>query len=279
MKIFDCFMYNNEDIVLEVRLNTLAKYVHKFVIVESCYDHQGKKKKLNFSLKKFKKFKEKINYIVLKKFPRGLTNWERENYNRNYLNEGIKEANANDYIMISDLDEIPNIKNYEIFQKKKFTVFKQMLFYYRFNLLNTSKVNWYGTKACKKKYLKSAQWLRNIKDRNYPWWRIDTMFSDTKYSDIEIINDGGWHFSYIKSPENIEKKLKSYLHHTEYELNPVGSEKISELIKQKKTVYNLKVDSRSNKFNDGNSLEKLDINSLPKYIRDNLIKFNDWIIK
>ena len=69
------------------------------------------------------------------------------------------------------------------------------------------------------------------------------------------------------------------MHHTEYELNPLGSEKISELIKQKRTVYNLKVDSRSDKFNDGNSLEKLDTNSLPKYVKENLIKFNDWIEK
>ena len=163
MKLFDCFMYNNEDIVLEVRLNTLAKYVHKFVIVESCYDHQGNKKKLNFSFKKFKKFKKKINYIILKKFPSGLTNWERENYNRNYLEKGIKEANENDYIMISDLDEIPKINNYETFKKKKYTVFEQMLFYYRFNLLNTTETNWYGTRACKKKYLKSPQWLRSQK--------------------------------------------------------------------------------------------------------------------
>ena len=96
---------------------------------------------------------------------------------------------------------------------------------------------------------------------------------------IQIFDNGGWHFSYIKSPKDIEKKLKSYLHHTEYELNPLGSEKISKLMEQKKTVYNLKVDSRSNKFSQGNTLEKLNINSLPKYVKDNLIKFNDWIEK
>ena len=84
MKLFDCFMYNNEDLVLEIRLNTLDKFVHKFIIVEYCYDHQGKKKKLKFDIKKFKKFKKKINYIILKKFPENLTSWERENYNRNY---------------------------------------------------------------------------------------------------------------------------------------------------------------------------------------------------
>ena len=47
MKLFDCFMYNNEDLILELRLNTLSRLVHKFIIVESAFDHQGNKKKFN----------------------------------------------------------------------------------------------------------------------------------------------------------------------------------------------------------------------------------------
>ena len=114
---------------------------------------------------------------------------------------------------------------------------------------------WIGSKACKKKNLKSPQWIRNIKDRTYSWWRLDVLFSNTKYIKVKIIENGGWHFSYLKNPENIEKKLKSYLHHTEYELNPLGIKKIKEMIKNKKTIYNLKVDSRSNKF-DGTKVFK-----------------------
>ena len=48
MKLYDCFMYNNEDELLEIRLNVLNKFVNKFIIVESLYDHQGKKKKTKF---------------------------------------------------------------------------------------------------------------------------------------------------------------------------------------------------------------------------------------
>ena len=100
-------------------------------------------------------------------------NWERENYNRNYLEKGLKEANNDDYIMVSDLDEIPKIENHEIFYKKKFTVFKQKMIYYKFNLQNVSNPNWFGTKACKKKYVKTPQWLRDQKVKYYPFWRMD----------------------------------------------------------------------------------------------------------
>ena len=166
MKLYDCFMYNNEDELLEVRLNILNKFVNKFIIVESLYDHQGKKKKLNFKINKFIKFKKKIRYLVLKKFPEGYDSWERENYNRNYLINGLYDANPNDYIIISDLDEIPKIINKKIFLKKKFTVFNQDMFYYKFNLKNVTEPKWMGSRACKKKHLLSPQWIRNKKISN-----------------------------------------------------------------------------------------------------------------
>ena len=84
---------------------------------------------------------------------------------------------------------------------------------------------WFGTKACRKKDLQSPQWLRNIKDKKYPFWRIDTFFSKNKYINKIYIKNGGWHFSNIKDPEDIELKLKSYLHHRDYELKTLGSEK------------------------------------------------------
>ena len=127
------------------------------------------------------------------------------------------------------------------------------------------------------KSLKSPQWLRNIKDRSYPWWRIDTLFSKNKYGNIKFIDNGGWHFSYLKTPEEIEKKLKSYLHHREYELSPIGLEKIKNLMDQKKTVYNLKQDQRLNKFNSENKLKKIEINHLPKFVSDNKDKLKKWI--
>jgi beta-1,4-mannosyl-glycoprotein beta-1,4-N-acetylglucosaminyltransferase len=69
MKIFDCFMYFDEDVVLDVRLNTLDEYVDHFVIVESTFTHKGEKRDLKFDIKKFLKFKKKIIYLVYKENP------------------------------------------------------------------------------------------------------------------------------------------------------------------------------------------------------------------
>ena len=67
MKIYDCFMFFDEDILLDLRLNILDKYVDKFVILEAEESHQGNKRKLKFNIKKFLKFKKKIRYVPLKK--------------------------------------------------------------------------------------------------------------------------------------------------------------------------------------------------------------------
>ena len=65
MNIYDCFQYFDEDLLLDIRLNILDQYVKKFVITEATYTHNGSKKKLNFDINNFKKFKEKIEYIIV----------------------------------------------------------------------------------------------------------------------------------------------------------------------------------------------------------------------
>ncbi len=297
MKIFDCFMYFDEELLLDLRLNYLNKFVDKFIIVESNYDHKGEKKKPNFKREKFKKFDDKIEYILIDEQPKDidevkfddkspdtsakyiLNAVKRENFQRNYIKNCLSEANDNDWIIISDVDELPNLKNIDFKNiKNQFIFFKQEMMYYKFNL-KIENFTWVGTKACRMKNLLSPQWLRNIKDRSYPWWRLDTFFSKSKYRSIKFIDDGGWHFSYLKTPEEIEKKLKSYLHHREYELNPIGVKKIKKLIKQKETIYNLKIDQRLNQFGGGNKLSKVNINILPKYISENKDKLENWIEK
>ena len=293
MKIFDCFLYFDEDLVLDLRLNYLDKFVDKFIIVECSYNHKGEKRKPQFNLDKFSKFKNKIKYILINKDSPDLekidtndTNADgkyimnavkRENFQRNSIIKELDDASDNDWILISDLDEIPNLEKNNLSEINDHLVFfKQHMIYYKFNLM-LENYPWIGSRACKKKNLKSPQWLRNIKDRSYPWWRLDVYFSENKYTKVKIIENGGWHFSYIKSPEDIEKKLKSYLHHREYDLNPLGIEKIKKMINEKKTIYNLKTDMRSNKFDGGNELKKIDLDLLPSYISNNKNKFSDWI--
>ena len=295
MKIYDCFMYFDEEVVLDVRLNTLNEFVDYFVIVESSFTHKGDSRKLKFNHKKFEKFSDKIIYIVDEetypqieeiktedsedeKSRKAIFNaGYRENGQRNLITKGLEKANDEDLILISDVDEIPklaeiNFKNIN----EKIILFKQDMFYYKFNLWLPNLI-WTGTKACKKKNLVNPQWLRNIKDRKYSFFRIDTFFSRTKYNSIKIINNGGWHFSNIKTPKEIEFKLRSYLHHREFDLNPLSVDQINEIIKNKQAIYDLKVDKTDNKIGNGNFLKKFELNKLPEYIISNQNKFSDWI--
>ena len=295
MKIFDCFMYFDEEVVLEVRLNTLDKFVDYFVIIESKFTHKGDSRDLQFNHKKFEKFKDKIIYLVYDRQPEEIeiingndSNGEksrkyilnaayRENAQRNLIKEGLKNASGSDIILISDLDEIPNLLNVD-FNKinEKIIMFKQDMFYYKFNLYLPNLI-WAGTKACQKKYLISPQWLRNIKDRKYSSFRLDTIFSKNKYKSIKFIVDGGWHFTNIKDAKEIEHKLKSYLHHREFDEDPLSVKQIEEIIKNKRAIYNLNVDKTENKIGNGNKLEKYEINKLPIYIQKNLNNLKEWI--
>ena len=295
MKIYDCFMYFDEDVVLDVRLNFLDKFVDKFIIIESEYNHKGEKRVPLFNINKFEKFKDKIKYILTNTIPleiekinkednkneiyrKSIYNaWKRENLQRNQIQNGLTEANREDWIIISDLDEIPNLSQIDLKNTKDNLIFfKQQMMYYKFNL-RLEDFTWIGSKACKMKNLQSPQWIRNIKGKKYSWWRVDTYFSKRKYSNILFVENGGWHFSYLKNSKDIEKKLKSYLHHIDYDLNPVGEKSIQEMINNKKTIYNIKVDQKENKFDGKNKLKKININLLPPYILKNRNRLKDWI--
>ena len=110
-------MYNNEELLLDLRLNILSKYVKKFILVESTIDHQGNKKKNFFKIENFNKFKDKIIHLRIEDFPKELSGtWERENFQRNYISKSINNLLDNDYIIISDIDEIPNFHNLKSFE-------------------------------------------------------------------------------------------------------------------------------------------------------------------
>ena len=294
MKIYDCFMYFDEEIILELRLNTLDQYVDHFVIVESKFTHKGDKRELQFDIKKFKKFQGKIIYLVYDKEPQNIekitssnnkahTSWRyisnavlRENSQRNFIASGLNQANEDDFILISDVDEIPNLEGINFNNiKQKIILFKQDMFYYKFNLKLPNLI-WAGTKGCKKKNLENPQWLRNIKDKKYSLYRLDILFSKTKYINMCLIDNGGWHFSNLKTAQQIEHKLKSYLHHREFDENPMSINEINEIIENKQAIYDLKADKRTNKIGNGKKLEKYPVNKLPKYLQNNFDKYKEW---
>tara|TARA_B110000305_G_C19276609_1_gene557163 strand:- start:133 stop:1002 length:870 start_codon:yes stop_codon:yes gene_type:complete len=288
-------MYFDEEMVLDIRLNILDAFVDHFVIVESKYNHKGEKRKLLFNKEKFSKFENKIIYLIYDEIPSKVTSIKfndsektkdtkyimnalyRENEQRNYIINGLTKASDDDIVFVSDVDEIPKIDNIN-FDKlnNKIMLFKQDMFYYKFNL-SLPNFKWTGSKACRKKNLISPQWLRNIKDRKYPFFRLDTFFSNKKYINVEIVKDGGWHFSNIKTAKEIEHKLRSYLHHKEFDDVPLSVQEIDKLVQSKRAIYDLKVDKRVNKIGNGSILKKFEINKLPNYIQANQNNLKDWI--
>lgn len=297
MKIYDCFMFFDEEMLLDLRLNIMDKYVDKFVITEATYMHSGKSKKLIFDINNFSKFKDKIIYKVIDKEPPGIeTIYEddndkqdtrgqklvnnsnkREHYQRDMALESLSEANPDDIILINDIDEIPNLTRLD-FRKinEKLIFFKQKVFLYKFNLLYEN-LCWYGSKACKKKYFISPQWLRDTKHKKYSTLRIDIIFSKLKYSSVHHVENGGWHFSNIKSPIDIEKKFSNFLHHQEFEYSGLNLSDIKKMVEDKKILYDHSVDQIGYKLRGSKTLTKVDLFQMPDYIRENYKKYANWL--
>jgi len=267
-------MYFDEDLLLDLRFNTLNKYVKKFVITEATYTHNGTEKKLRFDINQFQKFKDKIIYIVVDEPPPNilkfidgepkdkkgekliLNGMARDYFQRECLNKGLKEAKEDDLILISDLDEIPNLKHLDFSEiNNKILLFEQKMFYYKLNLLYEN-FTWIGSKATKKKNFLSPQWLRNIKGKNYPKWRLDVLFSKKKYSNLYFVKNGGWHFTCLRTPEELEKKLLNFAHHYEFEESGLKINDLKKLITEKRVMYDHNVDQRSYKWSGKSKLKK-----------------------
>ncbi|MDA9676751.1 hypothetical protein N9T85_00120 [bacterium] len=287
-------MFFDEEMLLNLRLNILDKYIHKFIISEATYTHNGQPKKLVFDINKFKKFKDKIIYVVVDKPPPDIQEindndsadvisaksqsnaYKRHIHQLEETQLNIKDADPDDIIIVGDLDEIPNLEKVNFNKiKEKLIFFKQKMFYYKLNLYY--KMPWYGSRACRKKHLISAQWLQWIKNKKYSIWRFDIFFSKKKYRNIHFVTDGGWHFTNIKSPEDIEKKLKNFVHYKDFESSGLNIDDLKKLIEEKKVIYNHAVDKKKNKWTDGEKLEVLQLNDLPKYVQENYKKYIPWL--
>ncbi len=266
MKIFDCFTFNDENSILEIRLNEMTKWVDFFVIVEFGENHQGKKKGKKIDPNILKKFQNKIRYFFVEKFNENMSSWERENYQRNYIKKGLFDANSDDIIIISDLDEIPNLNKVNLKSLDNFVyVFKQINIMYKFNLARD--YSWFGTKLCKLKKLKSPQWLRSLKvHKRYSYLRIDKFFSKNYIHNFKIVENGGWHFSWIRNVNEIIEKLNSFAH---LEFN-------NDKFKNREYISKC-IEDEINFMDTNEKLVKIDIKSLPDYLISNKEKFKSYL--
>ena len=200
-------------------------------------------------------------------------------FQRNKIADALTEAKPEDIIMYSDSDEIPNLDNINFNKlKEKIIIFKQKMFYYKFNLI-LKNFSWYGTRAFRKKNLTTIQWMRHAKPKKYGWWRIDVFWKKDKYINMKIIENGGWHFTQLKSSKDLYYKFLNDEHHDEYELNKLRYAKIKDMIKKKYIIYDHNADQKDlkKKWNSKIFLTKINTNKLPIYIRKNLKKYRSLI--
>jgi len=265
-KIIDCITFFDNNFMFELRYNILKNYVDYFVICESKFNHKGIEKNQNFIWKEYFD-KEKIKYFYLDKpFPKDNDPWKNQAFQREFLLECLSFVDKNDYIFFSDPDEIPNPNLLSSFNlKKKFGIFLQDCFVYKFNLFNPYETPWEGTRVAMKKNIKSIDFMRQkIKSKNlkYSFFRFD------KEKNIQVFNKAGWHFNNILSPKEISIKLKTFAH----------SEFSGEKYSNEKIIKN-KILARVDLFERGHQYIKVEMDKFfPDFITTNKEKYKDWII-
>jgi beta-1,4-mannosyl-glycoprotein beta-1,4-N-acetylglucosaminyltransferase len=290
MKIIDTTTYFEEDLMMDLRFNILDPFIDKFIVCEARFSHSGKKKEIKFNKKNFPKFEDKIIHAIIDNEPanliikNNLSNSEirmnsvlRIQHQRNFISNFIDKFSPEDYLIHSDNDEIPNLEAYNLKNnKKKFVIFKQKMFYYKFNL-GLPNLNWHGSKACKIKDLKSIDFLRSIKNKSYPFYRIDILLSDIKHHSVKIVENGGWHFSNLKNLEELERKYLNDENYAEYLLQGYSKEMIKENLTNKSISYNHSAKKNSNDRFQSTKLEKIELDNLPAYLLKNLKLYEDWL--
>jgi len=290
MKIIDTTTYFEEKLIMDIRLNILNPYVDKFIVSEARFSHSGKEKDIKFNKKDFPKFEDKIIHIIVEKEPANLIKKKdlnslelransilRIKEQRDYIANYLVDFSPKDFVIHSDNDEIPNLEKFDFKQsKKKLIIFNQIMFYYKFNL-SLPNLDWFGSKACRIKDLKSIDLLRSTKNKIYPFYRIDTLFSDIKHQSVEIVNDGGWHFSNLKNIEELERKFLNDENHAEYESQGYSIDRIKENLKNKSIDYNHKAKKNSSDRFNSTKLEKTELDILPSYLLKNIDFYKDWI--
>ena len=201
---------------------------------------------------------------------------KRISYQRDHISSILNKFSGDDYIIHSDNDEIPNLEEFDFkINKNKIIIFQQILFYYKFNL-GLPNIKWFGSKACKIKDLLSISNLREVKNKKYNFFRIDTLFSDQKHINLKIIKNGGWHFSNFKTIEELERKLLNDENHSEFKKNINSKDDIIYNYNNKLINYNHNADKKSENRFTKTKLENLDNKILPKYVIENQKKYSDW---
>ena len=272
-RIWDCFTFFNELELLEIRLHTLDPVVDRFVLVEATRTHSGKPKPLYFQENKalFERFASKIVHVIVDEYPEFETTWSYENHQRNGIMQGLEECCLNDIVMISDLDEIPCPDAVTLCKELDgVTVLRQKFYYYYLNYQKQENPYWdQGTRVLT--FSELVTWfdrhesdyhgcnLRSVNDGSTP--------NQIRFIKGRLLENGGWHFSYLGGIERVMHKIDSYAHqeHNNDRFNTVAN-------------IGRAVETGTDHMGLGFKFQAVELDdTFPRYILDNREKFSHLI--
>jgi beta-1,4-mannosyl-glycoprotein beta-1,4-N-acetylglucosaminyltransferase len=292
MAVYDCCMFFNENDLYEIRLNSHWNFVDKFIVVEAGETHTGDPKSFNFDHKRFERYKDKLLYVKFDNFQneidkysdllldadclidRGPTmetdDWIRDHFQANYLYKVLLDIGAkdNDLVYISCLDEIINEDSFsrakKIFEEEKgYFQGLRPVFGFHFNLyvykLNLLHKHWSDHVAG------MITEFSNFKKI------LPTTIRDRSMATHPHIENGGYHFTFLDDTdgEKVLAKQKSWAHSRD------------QYPGQKIKYDNMTIEEALERMFLDYPHKKVDIleETHPKYIVDNLEKFQNYIFK
>jgi hypothetical protein len=213
MKIYDCFPFYNELDLLEVRLEELYDHVDHFVLVEASTTFTDLPKPYYFQENKdrYEKYLDKIIHVKVEDMPHSKEAWDNDIWQRNSINRGIVDADDNDVIIVSDLDEIPRPKTIDDIRAdvdNQIWGLRMPLFYFKFNHMLTttdSKYMVWGM-ACRKRLMVPADEFR------FQRFQLAHLPYDFNQNGIRVMEHAGWQFSYLGDTEFAKNKIRSFAH-------------------------------------------------------------------
>jgi len=285
--IYDCFTFFNELELLEVRLHELAGVVDKFVLVEATKTHSNKAKPLYYqeNRARFSAFHDKIIHLVVE-LPESKNPWVPENFQRNAIARGLVGCQPRDIIMVSDADEIPRATTVaEVSRNLPWSDSWSARLGHA--ALSSTAVKWLTyPKDIRWKLRKNHPFILKFQQNLYnyflngrspsmPYWQGTRLLhyrdfvsaEEIRHSGYQLVENGGWHFTYMGGAERISQKLQSYAHYNEDERQHLEAKAIHELINRGGQL-----------FAPGQQLQFVPLDeTFPRYILENRDKYSAWI--
>ena len=219
-KIYDCFTFYNELDLLEIRLEEIYEYIDHFVICEATTTFRGQAKPLYYleNKERFKKYEGKIIHVVVDDMP-GLEKvvgksdlneyepaiWGREHFQRNAIRRGLTGAGPDDVVIISDCDEIPHPVALQYLRENSGYFMFDMAMYQFYMNMQAQKSGWLKVFA----YTYSN-------DASFPDYNVnrtnERAVLEKFVGDKHVMQQGGWHFTFLGGINSVMKKLEAYSH-------------------------------------------------------------------